>query len=160
MTTQLTAAPAAPHSVSIDIAAILRMLADCAETNCTSEGLHFLQKLRDQLTVVGKDFAYVSDLVEATAEGRVRLCKKYEGKVCGNCTHYLRFSGIKEGFSGSDNAYATGVCELHVTRHAACSSTSLPKRFTNTSRACRKFTPRGDDPIRYCKEALPCSSMK
>lgn len=159
MTTTTTTRSDNPR-VSIDTATVLRLLADYAESNCSPEDLRSLETLKARLAVIGKDFDYIAELVTATAEGRVILCKHCEGKVCGNCSHFLRFSGVKEGFSGSDNAYATGVCELHVARNEACGSTSLPKRFTNTSRGCRKFEARGEEPIRYCKEALPCSAMR
>lgn len=63
--------------VSIDTAAVLRMLADCAESNCSSEDIHFLTDLRSQLSVIGKDFSYVTTLMDAVLEGRsAHMCIK------------------------------------------------------------------------------------
>lgn len=158
MTTRLTTQQQEPQ-VSIDTAAVLRLLADCAESNCTSEDIRFLTTLRAQLSMIGKDLGYVTTLMEAVMEGRFRAYEHKSGKVCGNCNHFLRYMGHKGGFVSDEIPYSKGICELKATG-CACSGCTYPSAIGNTVPGCRKFTPRGDNPIRYCKEELPCRTTR
>lgn len=135
--TQRTAA----GTITADPTVMINRLADYEDTGFSPEDLKMIETMAKDLAFLGKDFAYMKELLNAAKEGRINMLKPCCGKCCGNCNHFLRYCG-------GGLTYATGVCEVKMSNR--CSDLHpKPMEVSNSKHACREFEPRGRKAIRY-----------